>query len=204
MVEITKKPKLEKPTWLKQSIDGLNWDILTYKVYVGDAIEKAIDWVIDTMGYIAESAGNGLNELDSRITYLQQAFGEILHTHTTAIYNLTNRLDTLEQGAGTWLEAGRDTIEGWISSRLDPIKRLALALNDRVQVMSQDILDLRDEARAPWWSPTRVLGAIAEALSPFKKLEEDRKNLFEWLWLFFLDPPLFLYEMTTEIIVRFF
>jgi len=63
------------------------------------------------------------------------------------------------------------------------------------------------EEEPPWWRPDQILASITEGIgnivNPGGESEADTRNLFQWLWLFFKDPPKFLYEMADEIIVRF-
>jgi len=50
-----------KPSWLESWLSRLNWDILTWHIYIGDAIESGIDWALGKINNILEKAEEAYN-----------------------------------------------------------------------------------------------------------------------------------------------
>ena len=103
---------LTKPGWLRSLLNKLNWDIFTWKVYVGDAIEDGIDWVIDWLNEAIKWGTDAWNDLCKE---------------TTKIWN---KIDTWWSDLSdwwktkvTWLRDLIDTAEDWLKDRIGIIKQ---------------------------------------------------------------------------------
>ncbi|MBA7563506.1 hypothetical protein ES708_05165 [subsurface metagenome] len=203
MFGYVKTPVLRKPKWLKEFLENQSLDIFTWRRLLPTFIEMGFDWLIYILTTAFREIDNAFIAVRTWQEYITGYLNDNFSTIQTYLDRLNSRIDINWGMLNDWFLTRRGTVEGWISAATKPTRNLVLDLSGRVQSMSQDILTLKDQLREPWWSPTRILGAITEALAPFKKKEEDRKNLFEWMWLFFADPPKFLYEIADDVITRF-
>lgn len=53
---------VSKPGWLTRALDLLNWDIFTWKVYIGDAVERGIDWTLEWVNWGIDQATLAYNK----------------------------------------------------------------------------------------------------------------------------------------------
>ena len=48
--------RLEIPDWLRSALSTLNWDILGFKIHIGDTITAGMEWALDGTNTIADWA----------------------------------------------------------------------------------------------------------------------------------------------------
>ena len=197
------QPEIKKPKWLKEFLENQSLDIFTWRQWMPTFMEMGFDWLIwalntrfqDLYGALAEA----WSWMASTTAYLDSEFKKVKDWLEYLDNKLAVQADTLD----AWFLAKKHTVQAWAIAAMQPVTNMISVHDLAIKTLNENQLKILEVLKTPWWAPTRILSAIAEALSPFKKLEEDRKNLFEWMWLFFADPPKFLYEMADEIITRF-
>ena len=105
-----------KPSWLRDALNLLNWDIFTWHVYVGDAIENGIDWVIEGINWVIYQGEQAWNRAVA-------AWDKAVEVGINAWNNLQFEASKLWAKIDTWLSdletwwGGKTTlIQGWINA----------------------------------------------------------------------------------------
>lgn len=189
---------LIKPDWLESWLNNLNWDILGWQIYVGDAIESAIDFVLTWINNIAEWAA-------SVVAWLDELRQEIIDGFNVFVVWLNELWNTFTNIVETWW----DSLAEWWSARIEDVKDLiAVAVqwvNDRID----DVKTVLDSI-AVWWEnfTTVILPELASkfditaAFDDFMLKWQDLFNTFEefkqGIWDFFTDPLEWLWIQFTD------
>ena len=113
-----------KPSWLKSFLNKLNWDIFTWKVYVGDAIESAIDWVIDGLNWVTERVTEALNRIATWWTDLGDWWLTRVDIIKGLIKTVLETLTTWGTVLRDWWDTRVNLIKGWIGVAADFLKSL--------------------------------------------------------------------------------
>jgi hypothetical protein len=189
---------LIKPSWLEGALSHLNWDILTWHVYVGDAVESAIDWVLGWIDSLAEWAAQIVawwedfrQEVVDFFTLVSNWFNEVWQW-------ILNFADTLGDWIANWWESTRvmvldwiDTAVAWVSDRVDDLSHIVDTMgiwweNFTTVILPElaskfDITKAFDDFMLTW-------GDLFEGWEVFKDaFIEFFTNPLEWLWLQFTD-----------------
>ena len=123
-------PYPEKPGWIINLLAALVWDILSWHIDVGGAIETAIDWVLDRVNAVLGVANEALTkalQVASQLLELAASIpgmiadllssvwfslGELWNTFTTWVSGLPDLVNALIDVALQWV---RDAVD-WLSS----------------------------------------------------------------------------------------
>ncbi len=121
---------ISKPSWLRSWLSNLNWEILTWRVYVGDAIEDAIDWAVDWINwaiYQAESAYAWARSAWDKALDVGRDLGALINRE---IQKVLNNIEAWWGDLGEWWEAKRqdildwiDTAQDWLLDRVDDVRK---------------------------------------------------------------------------------
>lgn len=203
MVDYYKRPKLEIPSWLSLELDQATFYVMGEEIRVGAVVRKPLDWLVGILNTLVDGLNTNFTDLYDKHNTLSGQLGVVTRGVYGEISDLQAKYLELKGFAADIVIASKDIIAAWIDERLLPTKNLVLVLQERVQWLSGEAAT----KEPPWWRPDQILEAITKGIGniiyPGGETEEDAKNLFQWLWLFFRDPPKFLYEMAEEMIVRF-
>lgn len=124
---------LIKPSWLRNLLSRLNWDIFTWKVYIGDAIEGAIDWVIDWLNYLIKLAQGAWDFIVTVRDWVVDLWNELVKFINKEVQKVWNSISTWLADLTEWWNAQVTTIRGWIDEAkgwlLDRINDVARNLN---------------------------------------------------------------------------
>lgn len=135
-----------KPSWLRTILDYLNWDILGYQVYVGDAVESAIDWAIDRLNTALEWA-------DAAWDYAANAWWKAVQVGVDAwndlqavAWELRTSISDIWAELVTWWDDRVDDFwdlvdgaTGWLEDRLDDAEWVLDELRDNWDTFWRDI-----------------------------------------------------------------
>lgn len=179
---------LIKPSWLESWLNNLNWDILGWHVYVGDAIESAIDFVLTWINNIAEWAASVVAWLDELRQEIVDGFNIFVEWLNELWDNFTNIVETWWDSLAEWWSARVQDIKDWIDIAVQWV-------NDRID----DVKAVLDGI-VVWWEnfTTVILPELASkfditaAFDEFMLQWQDLFNTFEefkqGIWAFFTDP----------------
>lgn len=106
---------VSKPGWLRSWLSRLNWDILVWKIYVGDAIEDAIDWSLAWINWGIDQANNAYNWALQALNRANEVWRELTSSLHREIHAITNRISTWWSELGEWWSARSADIRDWIS-----------------------------------------------------------------------------------------
>lgn len=196
-------PEIKKPKWLREFLENQSLDIFTWRQFLPTFIEMGFDWLIWALTERFNALYGALVEAWDWMHYVTSYLNAEFEKVQGWFDYLDSKIEVYWSYLPTWLLSQKQTIQAWAIAAMQPVTNMISVHDLAIKTLNENQLLIIERLRIPWWDPVRILGEIAEALSPFKKKEDERKNLFEWLWLFFDDPPLFMYEMADEIITRF-
>lgn len=203
MVTYKKAPRPSIPDWLDDKLNTLHWQVATFYIDVGSPLREVINWLLGLLEDIIRSVDAAFIDLSDDLynfkVWTQQGL--------QAALGLITDVDKRVTAVNNTLRSFMDGIDNIITERYEflsePLRDLTISLFERTEKLQSDV----EALQGGWWTPANILDAIAtsvdKALAPFKSLESERRNLFEWLWLIFSDPPLFFYELFDDIIERF-
>jgi len=189
---------LIKPSWLESWLNTLNWDILGWHIYVGDALEAAIDFVLGWINALAEWAASVVAWLDELRQEIIDGFNVFVEWLNELWNSLTNILDT-------WW----DSLAEWWNARIEDVKDLIAVAVQWVNERIDDVMTALDSI-AVWWEnfTTEVLPTLASKFDItaafdefmlkwqdlFNTWEEFRDSIFD----FFSNPFDWLLDRFTD------
>jgi len=216
---------LQKPSWLETVLSWLNWDILAWKVYVGDAIENAIDWVISWINLALDWAVEALNNIAAwwdRLLDWWSSWWSVISSWFTEIWNsIAAWWDQL----GDWWDTRVTIVQGWIGAAGDVLRDMVQNVrsyvdglwaqwdNFRLSVLPR-LLDFSWVTSffggafgtiSDWWSPKQqgIRDELEAEVKPVRDEVNKHTSIFTLFNLFFTDPVKFLYVIIDDLIERF-
>lgn len=155
---------ISKPSWLRTWLDRLNWDIFTWRIYVGDAVEGALDWALEWINNAVTWANNAWVRAgvawDKALEVGKEAWANLCK-ETTRIWNY---LETWWYNLGGWWETRKPIIQGWIDTALG-------ILGDRIDDVKRDLASLSvtwdSFWRSTWPQLLKDLGALGVKVGNF-------------------------------------
>jgi hypothetical protein len=192
-----------KPWWVENLLNNLNWDILGWQIYVGDAIESAIDWVL-----------NLFNTVIMWVENLQDWFEDFRQEVLDGFNTFVDWLEDLYQRTLGLIDGIYESISAWWSDRVDDILDIVYTVRDGILDFVGDVIDTV-EAIAIWWENFRY--DILPELLTFSFLTDWWRGVSrdiidainqntEWLDMirdFIDDPAQFVYNKLDEFFERF-
>lgn len=214
-----------KPSWLRSALSRLNWDIFTWKVYVGDAIESGIDWAIDWLNWAIYQGEQAWSKAVAAWDKAVEIGQNLLSTIYSEVGKLANRISTWWSDLGEWWTTRQPIIQGWIDVARG-------WLNDRLNWVQGGLDQLRQKWDNFWTSTwpqllrdfnalvvqvgnffTQTLPRLAEKLDITKAFNDFRlewKDLFNFwsgfkdsIVAFFEDPEKWLLDKIEKMLARF-
>lgn len=195
--------RVTKPSWLRSWLSKLNWTILTWQVFIGDAIESSIDWAIDKINDTLEWATSGYNWAIAAWNRITEVYSNILATIARELQPLFNIVSAWWSRLDEWWSATSQTVLGWI----DLVKASAYDLFHQATNTINSIIAWLDNFKSlilPFLANKRDVADAIEA--DVKPVRDEVNKHTTWLDLikdFFTDPQQFLYDMLFKIIERF-
>ena len=203
MVEYHKAPKLEKPTALRNYLLDKRYTILTTTIPVGNIVEYGLDWVVDMLNTFNEGVADAFNYHETRLKFLDDKTSILLSDLNTLKVDFQN-LDCISLGEYYDLKFTHDCeILDKIKSKTDPIEVDLATIDEKYKVWIERLVEIVGDIPAPGTSISVSLVNLGDRISAVEAEFGGRKNLFQWTWLLFSDPPLFAYELFDEVITRF-
>jgi hypothetical protein len=216
---------ITKPSWLRQLLGRLNWDIFTWKVYVGDAIEQGIDWALGWINWGIDQAGRAFNKAVAAFDYAVD-----LGRNTLAV--IYREVDRIQSSISTWWS----DLSEWWGAKLQDIK-------DRIQAARDWLQDRIDEAQqtvnkmltawdgfrtgilpgllnttwirdffgrgvstiADWWAPRHreISEEIDAEVTPVRDEVNKHTTWLDLVKELFTDPEKWLLDMIERTLARF-
>ena len=216
---------ISKPSWLRSLLDRLNWDILTWKVYVGDAIESGIDWAIGWINW-------GIYQAEQAWAKAAAAWDKAVEVGRNAWNDLQLEASKLWNAISVWWD---DLGDWWQAKKQWVIDRIALT-SDWLRGLINDVTKSLQRLNATWdnfWTSiwpqllrdfnallvkvgnffTQTLPRLAEKLDITKAFNDFRlewKDLFNFwsgfkdtIVAFFEDPEEWLLKRIENMLARF-
>ena len=105
---------VKKPSWLSQWLNLFNWDIFTWKVYAGDAIEHAIDWALQWVNWGIDQATLAYNKAVAAWYKAVELAGDLRSTIYRETGYLWNKVNQWAADLAEWWEGTSTKVRGWI------------------------------------------------------------------------------------------
>ena len=192
-----------KPSWLRNWLDNLNWDILTWHVYVGDAVESGIDWAIAWLNDSLDWALDAWNLAWDAWEKAVDVFWDLTDTIDYWVDRLFKEIDQWWDDLDDWWDAVWDDILDWVEARLETLKTL---ISDTRQWLAK--LDtawdnfktntLPNLINFSWfndWVKARV--------TPIEKDLAQHSSWFDLLKELMVDPEKWLLDRIISMLARF-
>lgn len=216
---------ISKPSWLRVLLNKLNWDIFTWKVYIGDAIERGIDWALGWVNWGVDLAQAAYNKaLEARDKALE-VYRELLTIVNKSINEVFDKVSTWWSELGEWWSAKRQDIKDWI----DDAKRITLSQIDAVRITLRQIDTAWDNFRTvtlpklldtgwitsffgarvssitDWWRPEKqkITDEIETEVQPVRDEVNKHTSWLDLIKELFTDPEKWLMNMIERMLARF-
>ncbi len=217
--------EISKPSWLRNWLNKLNWDIFVWKVYVGDAIEGAIDWVIDKVNLVLGRAEAAYNKALEAWDYARELANSLGETINREVQDILARSSTWWDQLAEWWQAKRSLIQDLIDAGMDKLRpaidqvRSLLAKIDAAwdsfrrdtlpSLLSMDYWTAfwggRVATISDWWAARRqqIDDAREAALKPVRDEVNKHSTKLDLIKDLFTDPEKWLLDRIESMIARF-
>lgn len=105
---------ITKPSWLRTWLSRLNWDVFTWKVYIGDAIEEAIDWLLGWVNWGIDQANRAYNQAWDAYYKAVAIAGDLTGLIYREINDVLSLVNTWWSDLGDWWSARAQDVKYWI------------------------------------------------------------------------------------------
>lgn len=136
-----------KPSWLKSWLSRLNWDIFTWKLYVGDAIEDSIDWALEWINWGIDQATKANSQAWYAYWYAYDVYKDLRNIIADEVDDLWDRGFNWWSELGDWWSDKRQDVLDWIDDakdyaldRIDDVNRVLMLLEDAWESFRRDTL----------------------------------------------------------------
>lgn len=216
---------ISKPSWLRSWLDTLNWDILTWHVYVGDAVESGIDWAIDWINWGITQAESAWNKAVAAWDKAVDVFWDLTATINWEVSRLWDSIGDWWDDLGewwstkvTWVRGLVDAASDFLKGLIDDVKRGLASLsvawdNFWTTTWPQLLSDFNSLLVDVGNFFTQVLPGLATFLDISRAFEDFRlewKDLFNFwegfkdtIVAFFEDPEKWLLDKIETMLARF-
>ncbi len=181
------------PGWLRDWLNGLNWDILGWEVYVGAAILSGIDWLLSFINLSYDWAQTAFNWAQSAYQNANDLFNAANTIIQFWVVDFTNKLDLLRSQIGAGFGFTVSDILAWIGTAVDQ------AIAGLGNILSLDVFLLWwghvGTTFTDWWDSARasVLEAVEATVKPIRDQVNQSAGAIElltspgdaalrWLW----------------------
>lgn len=195
-------PPISKPYWLQSWLGNLNWDILGWHIDVGNAVEIAIDWVLDPVNNIITFARtlyddiiNVWTSLVNTASWLDSEIKIGLGNLSSSIGSWWSNLDTWWDSKWTDILAFGQTIKGYTDSLFATVKADANNLFSMWDDFYHDVYPYLAKFTDLADLKTSILSDISDVINfvgNYKKIISD----------FFTDPIQWIADRLEQIIER--
>lgn len=212
---------LTKPSWLRSWLDRLNWDIFTWQVYVGDAVEGAIDWVIDGLNNALDWGTAAYNWAQAAWDRISQVSQELISRILTETSRIWDWVSTLPSYLGDWWAARLTEVKEWVQTLTGTVNDAISSVNKVVNNLSTqwqlfvtstlpslvDISFWRSfwggslGSIGQWWEPQRrqLLDEVDISLEPTREEVRTHAGWLDMIKKLFTDPEEFVLELLSMI-----
>lgn len=216
---------ISKPSWLSSLLDRLNWDILTWKVYVGDAVESCIDWALGWINWAIYKGEQAWNKAVAAWDKAVELYWNIRHWAEGELQKLLDKWDTFWSEVEEWWEPKKQ----WILEKIDTVLAPLKWLIDQAKIEINKLQVKWDNFWTSSWPQllrdfnallvkvgnffTVTLPGLAEKLDITKAFNDFRlewKDLFNFwsgfkdtIVAFFEDPEEWLLKRIENMLARF-
>lgn len=216
---------IRKPPWLRSWFDRLNWNIFTWRIYVGDAVERALDWAEDWINWAiarAEAAWSRAGVALYKAIDLAKELGrtidreidKVLARISTWWYDLGDWWETKKRWVRDLLLASSDFLEGLI----DDVERGFASLDAAWDSFRRDTLPglLSTTWFTTWWGRkwtdftdwegwfwNKTTDRIETEVKPVRDEVNKHTTWFDMVKELFEEPEEWLLKMIERMLARF-
>lgn len=185
---------LSKPSWLREWFDTLNWDVLTWQIYLGDALESAVDWVIDWLNWLLDGVTRSLN-------YALDLFNQVREWTIALFSEIWKGLNQLwDQVEALWSQ-----FTAWWSEVVSYVSEVSNTLRSEVMTWLADFLTFSwfsswwgnmATTFSSWWDSAwqKILEAIDLASAAMVKEVNRHSSILETLSGFISNPVGYIWD----------
>lgn len=214
-----------KPSWLRRWLDRLNWDIFVWHVYVGDAIEGAIDWVLDKVNAVLDLTYRAYDRaLDAwyKAVELARDLRSLVNREVQDILdNLSTWSDRLNEWWATkryWvlgvIDAGIDKLKSYTNSILSIVNKLEAAWDNFRRDTLPGLFTVerwtsfwggKVDTASDWWAARRqqMSDMIEAGLAPVRSEVNKHSGQLDLIKDLIRDPEKWVLDRIESAIARF-
>lgn len=201
---------VSKPSWLRSWLSKLNWDIFTWRVYIGDAIEGAIDWLLMVTNNALDFATLAFNkaldawnkavELGKELTTIVNKFrSEVFDRINVWWDELGEWWETKKQWVKKLLLASSDFLRGLINNLERGLASLTVAWDNFRKDTLPRLLDIswftawwgrRAASFGDWWNAARdhIFNRLETEVKPVRDEVNKHSSWLDLIKELFTDP----------------
>ena len=194
---------VSKPSWLTRALDLLNWDIFTWKVYIGDAVEWAIDWTLvylnNALDWAKVAYDWGVAAWDKAVEVGKDAWDDLQAEAT----KLGDKIIAAKDWAKERIDDANELIDK-VDTAWDNFKRDTLPkLLDTQWV--RDFFGRGVASISDWWAARRkeVGDLIDTEVTPVREEVNKHTSWLDLIKELFTDPEKWLLDMLERMLARF-
>lgn len=216
---------LHKPPWLRDLLAGLNWTFMGVNLYIGDAVERAIDLVFDWLTWLDSVANQAIAVAEDAFSYVDNLRISLLTFFSQEIDNIRSEISSWWGELSDWWLAKRAWIHSQIDYATQGLSQLRVSWSNFWTVTwpqwTGEVAGLKANWSnfwtltfptlvsftwlGSWWGSrlTEVDLLISSALRTWFPFYDQLASLWSGIAEFFTDPEEWLYQAADRIIERF-
>lgn len=215
---------VKKPLWLENLLNSLSWQVFTWRIEVGDPIERAIDWLLSWLNYALYQSNDAFNtagealskalEINKELQASLADFRQELSDHLSSWFlDLSKWKESFSSEVGSWLEEQKDYLLSIIEDTKQATTSLAIQWDNFKSTTLPQLVDT-DKLTA-WgnslkldlssWLNSRLSAEREETeaqLDPIRQNVDKHDNWLDAVKEFFDDPEDYLIKTLEKALER--
>lgn len=210
-----------KPDWLRQWLARLNWDVFTWQIYVGDALESAVDWIIDGLNNILDWGMTAYDWARAALDRIPQVAQDLTSQFLSEISRVWNWVSSLPSYLADWWTARFNQVKEWVQTLTDDLKSYTNSILKSVNSLENQwddfrrstlpgLIDLSWWSRFwggaitnidDWWQSRRqqLLDTMDALLQPTRDEVRQHSTWLDMVRTLFTDPEQFVLDLLSKI-----
>ncbi len=185
---------ITKPSWLRSWLDNLNWDILVWHVYVGDAIESGIDWAIDHINDALDWGIDAWNKAVDAWNKAVEVYNLLLSRINSEVHKLLDKIDAWWDGLDDWWAGKYTTVKDWVAAKLQPIKDALVSLQRWLTQLDTWWDNFKMETLPNLIDKVTFWDNVRAETDPIKEEQAKQGIIIDSFKLFFNNPIMWLWS----------
>jgi predicted PurR-regulated permease PerM len=189
--------------WLVNGLLYLDWQIFTWHINVGTAVEAAIDWVLDGLNTVITFVGQLAAWWEEFRQEVIDFFTEIPKWLNELWQYFLNFADTFAGWISDWWDGIFETVKDWVLTVVDKLKEIVTDIGDTLERWVTTVENFFTQVLPELAHKLDVLDMIKSFFEPWRDLLNFLSEVAADIGEFFSDPLAWVYNKLDDFFERF-